>query len=146
MYLKKNLLKTIMAKNKRAKIKDVGYQAKRSSAGLGLFATKQFKRSDFIIEYIGERMLHEDADEKGGKYMFRLNKEYTIDGSPRWNTARYINHACKPNAYAQIEDDEHIMIYAKKKIMPGEEITYNYGKEYTEEYCDPCLCATCQNK
>lgn len=138
--------KKIPASAKRvAKFLDKEYRVGRSSAGLGLFALREYSKDDEIIEYIGNKMTHEVSDEKGGKYMFRLNKKYTIDGSPRWNIARYINHACKPNAEAVIEDDKRILIQAKRKIMPGEEITYDYGKEYTEEHCNPCLCASCRS-
>ena len=36
---------------------------------------------------------------KAGSGTFRMNVErWTIDGSPRWNVARYINHSCRPNA------------------------------------------------
>ena len=42
---------------------------KRSSAGLGLFAEKPFKRGEFIIEYTGEHITHEEADKRGGRYL-----------------------------------------------------------------------------
>lgn len=119
---------------------------KRSQAGLGLFATKEFKRGDFIIEYTGEHITTEEADRRGGKYLFILNKKTTVDGKGRENTARYINHSCKPNAEAETDEDEQkIRISARRKILPGEEISYDYGKEYCNEYIKPhgCKCAHC---
>lgn len=119
---------------------------KRSSAGLGLFSNHTFTRGDFIIEYTGEHIPTAEADRRGGKYLFILNEKTTIDGKGRENTARYINHSCKPNAEAEIDDEEStIRISAKRKILPGEEITYNYGKEYCDEYIKPygCKCAHC---
>ena len=121
-------------------------RTKRSSAGLGLFATKEFKRGDFIIEYTGEHITTEESDRRGGKDLFILNKKVTIDGKGRENTARYINHSCKPNAEAETDEDAaKIRILAKRKILPGEEITYDYGKEYCDEYIKPlgCKCAHC---
>ena len=127
-----------------------GFTVKRSRAGLGLFATKTFKRGDRIIEYTGERITNEEADRRAGKYLFILSDDVTIDGRERSNTARYINHACKPNAEAEIdEDEEKVFILARKKILPGEEITYDYGKEYWEWHIKRfgCKCDTCiQNK
>jgi uncharacterized protein len=123
-----------------------GVIVKRSSAGLGLFATKEYKRGDFIIEYTGKRITDAEADKRGGKYLFIVKKNVVIDGTGRENTGRYINHACKPNAEAERDEDElKIRIFAKRKIFPGEEITYDYGKEYCDEfvYKHGCRCATC---
>ncbi len=123
-----------------------GVSVKRSRAGLGLFATQEFVRGSFIIEYTGEHISTEEADRRGGKYLFILNKEITIDGKGRENTARYINHSCKPNAEAETDESAgKIRISAKRKILPGEEITYDYGKEYCNQYIKPygCKCAHC---
>lgn len=118
----------------------------RSSAGLGLFATSTFFRGACIIEYTGEHITHEEANARAGKYLFILDEKIVIDGKSRNNTARYINHSCKPNAEAEVDEDEQkIRILAKRKILPGEEITYNYGTEYWEEYILPyeCRCSAC---
>lgn len=120
---------------------------KRGSAGLGLFAARPFVRSDFIIEYLGEVISDEEANRRGGKYLFTLNRRMVIDGKDRGNLARYINHSCRPNCYAEINEDEtRIFFYAKKKIAAGEELTYNYGKDYFERIIKPvgCKCEYCQ--
>ncbi len=120
---------------------------KRSSAGLGLFANTTFKRGDFIIEYTGEAISHEESDRRGGKYLFILSDTVVLDGKGRENTARYINHSCKPNAEAETDEDEgKIRISAKKTILPGEEITYDYGKDYVAAYIKPhgCKCRSCK--
>jgi uncharacterized protein len=125
------------------------YVVKRSSAGLGLFATTGFKRGDFIIEYTGEHISQEEADRRGGKYLFTVTKKVTIDGKGRSNTARYINHSCAPNAEAVRDvEDLKIQIYAKRRIEPGEEILYDYGKEYWDTHIKPfgCRCPKCTAK
>ena len=69
--------------------------------GLGLFATKPIKRGAYIATYRGRRITAAESDRRearGARYMFELNKRWVIDGSPRWNVARYINHSCRPNA------------------------------------------------
>jgi SET domain-containing protein len=122
------------------------YIVKRSKAGLGLFAQKTFTRGEFIIEYTGELIPTAEADRRGGKYLFVVSDSQTIDGKGRANIARYINHSCTPNAEAELNEDElRVRIYAKKKILPGEEILYDYGSEYWEEHINPygCRCATC---
>jgi hypothetical protein len=122
------------------------FVVKKSSAGLGLFATEIIKKGECIIEYVGETISESEANKRGGKYLFELNDDWTIDGKGRTNTARYINHACKPNAYPELDDAEkRVFIFAKRAISAGEEITYHYGKFYFDMEIKPhgCRCATC---
>ncbi len=122
---------------------------KRSSAGLGLFADEEIKRDELIIEYTGERITQEEANKRGGRYLFEVTDDLVIDGKGRENKARYINHACKPNCEAEHdEEDNRIYIRAIKKIRAGEEITYHYGKEYMKEIIskEGCQCSSCLKK
>ena len=67
----------------------------RSATGFGLFATKPIKRATYIATYRGPIITSEECDRRerlGAKYMFEINSRWVIDGSPRWNVARYINH------------------------------------------------------
>ena len=119
---------------------------KRGSAGLGLFATHAFKKGDLIIEYTGETITEEEANQRGGKYLFELNDSHVIDGKERKNLARYINHSCRPNCYPELNEKEtKVFIFAKKKIAPDEELTYNYGKDYFKQIIKPlgCRCSKC---
>lgn len=118
----------------------------KSNAGLGLFAVDTFVRGECIIEYTGEHITHDEANRRGGKYLFILDKKTVVDGKGREHLGRYINHACKPNAEAEVDEEEQkIYIKAKRKIAIGEEITYHYGKEYWNEYIKPrgCKCDAC---
>jgi uncharacterized protein len=119
---------------------------KKASAGLGLFANEDIPRGQTIIEYMGERITSNEADRRGGLYLFDVKRDLVIDGKERGNIARYINHACKPNAVAEHDvDEDRIYITARKKIEAGEEIVYNYGKQYFEDMLKEkdCLCSTC---
>ena len=122
---------------------------KRSSAGLGLFANREYKKGDAIIEYLGETITTEEGNRRGGKYLFALNDTHMIDGKSRKNIARYINHSCRPNAYPELSQDEtRVTIFAKKNIKIGEEITYNYGLQYFKIMIKPvgCRCEKCATK
>lgn len=116
----------------------------RSKTGLGMFALEPLKKGDFIIEYIGKKIPSKVADEKGGRYLFELNSKWTIDGVDRKNKARYINHSCRPNCEVDIKNGR-ILIFAIKKILPGEELTYDYGEEYFNDYFKKpgCKCGEC---
>ncbi len=127
------------------------YRIGRSKTGLGLFATKPIKKGTKIIRYFGPmldcRKKKDDAVEN--KYLFQINGRWTIDGSVRKNTARYINHACRPNAESDVNSRRRtVYIRAIKNIAPGEEINYDYGTEYFKEYLKPigCKCAACEKK
>jgi len=119
---------------------------KRSNAGLGLFAVEDIAKGQLIIEYTGERITEEEANVRGGRYLFQVTDTLVIDGKGRGNTARYINHACKPNAEAEHDEDANrIYIRAKKQIKAGQEIAYHYGTAYMKELIGPagCRCDTC---
>ncbi|QWG15037.1 SET domain-containing protein-lysine N-methyltransferase [Bradyrhizobium sediminis] len=127
------------------------YRVGRSRTGLGLFATKPIKKGTRIIRYFGplldSRKKEEDAIEN--KYLFELNNRWTIDGSVRKNIARYINHACKPNAESDVKPRKRkVFIRAIKNIEPGEEINYDYGTDYFKAYLKPigCKCDACEKK
>ncbi|WP_315831576.1 SET domain-containing protein [Bradyrhizobium prioriisuperbiae] len=127
------------------------YRIGRSRTGLGLFATKPIKKGDEIIEYFGPILdsRNKKHDEIENKYLFELNGRWTIDGSVRRNIARYINHACRPNAESDVQPrNRKVFIRAIKKIEPGEEINYDYGREYFKEFLKPigCKCDACEKK
>jgi SET domain-containing protein len=120
---------------------------KKSSAGLGLFAGKAFKKGQRIIEYTGETITAEEANRRGGRYLFELNDKKTIDGKGRENVARYINHSCRPNCYPELNFAEtRVFIIAKRNIKAGEELTYHYGPHYFKEIIKPagCRCEKCR--
>jgi uncharacterized protein len=130
---------------------DKPYRVGRSRTGLGLFATKPIKKGAKIVRYFGPlldcRKKKHDAIEN--KYLFELNNRWTIDGSVRKNIARYINHACKPNAESDVSARKRkVVIRAIKNIEPGEEINYDYGTDYFKAYLKPigCKCAACEKK
>jgi uncharacterized protein len=116
---------------------------KRSATGLGLFTLQHIPANKRIIEYIGPIISAEEADRRGGKYLFELDEKRAIDGSSRSNTARYINHACRPNAKAYTSG-RRIWIWSLKNIKAGEEITIDYGKEYLDAHIKHCKCQKCE--
>lgn len=120
---------------------------KKSKSGLGLFTLEDICKGNLVIEYTGEKITEEEANRRGGKYLFELNDNWTIDGKGRENKARYLNHSCKPNCYPELDEaEEHIYIYAKRNIKAGEELTYNYGKMYFNDLIkkEGCRCDSCK--
>jgi uncharacterized protein len=123
------------------------FRVGRAKTGLGLFATKLIRKGSFIVRYTGRMLPNKIADELDTKYLFEVNARWTVDGSSRKNLARYVNHSCRPNAEADVKKRK-ILISAIKTINPGDEITYNYGRDYFNAFIKDhgCRCAACHQK
>lgn len=117
-------------------------KVKRGLAGLGLFAGEDIKKGEMIVEYIGNILSKEEADKKvASQYLFEVSRQKTIDGTPRWNVARYCNHACEEAANAESDIKKgRVFIIATKNIKAGDEIVYDYGEEFVEEHIKPFGC------
>lgn len=127
------------------------YRIGRSKTGLGLFATRPIKKGSKIIRYMGPLLdsKKKEDDAVDNKYLFEINSRWTIDGSTRKNIARYINHACKPNAESDVSSRKRkVVIRAIKNIEAGEEINYDYGTDYFKIFLKPigCKCDACEKK
>ena len=121
------------------------YVIKRTASGLGLFALKPIPAGERIIEYTGPLVSNEEVERRTkGKYFFGVNSKWSIDGTPRTNIARYINHSCRPNCDA-ILSKRRVWIWSRRAIKAGEELSYDYGKEYFDDHIKPvgCKCNKC---
>ena len=122
----------------------------------GVFAKRDIPKGARVIEYVGEKITKKESDKradrvieehkrkekkKGSVYIFTLNKKYDLDGYPKYNTARWINHSCDPNCET-INIDDHIWIIAIKDIKKGEEISYDYGYSLDDFEEHPCRCGS----
>jgi len=113
----------------------------RGLSGLGLFACEDIRRGERVIEYTGECVDDAEADRRSNRYIFEVAKNLNIDGSRRSNSARYANHACRPNCTDRIEG-KRVFYYAIRNIRAGDELTIDYGKEYYDHFIAPkgCRC------
>lgn len=126
------------------------FRVGRSRTGLGLFATRPIKKRARIAEYRGPRLTDEAADRaqnRGNRYLFEINSRWTIDGKSRKNLARYANHSCNPNAEPIIKK-RRVFINALRNIKPGEEIVYDYGRDYLNNVIGKsnCKCSRCRRR
>src|SRR3712207_9543803 len=102
---------------------------RRTATGLGLFTLRAIPAGKRIIEYTGPIVTAEEVARRRGLYFFEIDEHYAIDGSPRTNTARYINHSCRPNSEAWVTG-KRVWVWSKEAIEAGEEITLDYGEAY----------------
>tara|TARA_B100000242_G_C42955690_1_gene443194 strand:- start:40 stop:501 length:462 start_codon:yes stop_codon:yes gene_type:complete len=123
------------------------YKIKKSKIdNNGLYATCNIKKGTKIIEYKGKIISTKKSDDDpkfdNGKaiYLFNLNKRYDLDGDFKFNTARLINHSCDPNCEV-FGTGLKIWVYAMKDIKKGDELSYDYGFSFDEDYKNyPCRC------
>ena len=101
--------------------------------GHGVYAVKPIKKGTRILEYVGERISHAEADRRfwkkgqddGHTFLFVVNHKTVIDGTHDGNDARYINHRCAANCET-VTEDNRIFIDAMTNIKTGEELGYDY--------------------
>jgi len=129
----------------------VNTESAAPKSGLASTPPNPSGKREYIVMYRGRRIRNAEADKARSarlRYMFEINSRWTIDGSRRWNVARYVNHSCRPNAEA-IERRGPIIVYcARRKIKPDEEITVDYGKDYFAAFIGKsrCRCPKCRER
>ena len=127
--------------------------------GQGAFATRRIRKERRIIEYTGERISSDEADQRYDDdatdnphtFLFTVGPDTVIDGAQGGNEARFINHSCEPNCEAVIEDGR-IFIEALRNIPLGQELTFDYQleregrwrKDFEVRYACRCGAANCR--
>jgi uncharacterized protein len=101
--------------------------------GRGVFATRRIEKGERIVEYLGERVSHDEADRRyevkddndSHTFLFIVDSKTVIDAGTDGNDARFFNHSCDPNCESVVEK-RRVFIEALRTIAPGEEMTYDY--------------------
>lgn len=116
-----------------------------NGCGWGVKALRKIYKGEFVCEYVGEIVTHEEAerrgkvyDARGRTYLFDLDfnssdNPYTIDAATYGNVSHFINHSCEPNlaVWAVWIDclDPNLpclALFALREINKGEQLTFNY--------------------
>ena len=125
------------------------YKIKKSNIDKkGLSAAKNIKAGTKIIDYVGKIITKKEVendpkfDNEKDIYLFNLNNKYDLDGNFSFNTARLINHSCNPNCEVNGVGLK-LWIFALRNIKKGEELTYDYGFGFDQDYKDyVCKCGS----
>ena len=131
-------------------------QVRRSGVhGKGVFALQDLAEGEVLIEYVGEIISWDEAQDRhphdpenpNHTFYFHVNEDKVIDALYGGNSSRWINHSCDPNCEAD-EVNERIFIKALRNIQAGEELNYDYGLIIDEPYTRklkadyPCWCGS----
>ncbi|KAI5966906.1 SET2 [Candida pseudojiufengensis] len=120
--------------------------------GYGLRANSTINEGQFIYEYIGEvideptfrnKMVEYDVKQYKHFYFMMLKTDSFIDATEKGSLARFVNHSCNPNAFVDkwvVGDKLRMGIFSKRKIIPGEEITFDYNVDRYGAQSQPCYC------
>jgi len=101
--------------------------------GYGVFAARRIRKGTTVIEYLGERVSHREADARyedkdpndNHTFLFTVDAKTVIDAGVNGNEARFINHGCDPNCESTTSN-RRVFIEAIRTIQPGEELSYDY--------------------
>ena len=110
--------------------------------GSGVFAARRIPKGTRVIEYLGDRITHKEADDRyedhdpndNHTFLFIVDRRTVIDAGVNGNAARFINHSCDGNCTSVIEQ-RRVFIESTRVIEKGEELGYDY--EIGREKDDP---------
>ncbi|XP_059054253.1 histone-lysine N-methyltransferase PR-Set7 [Achroia grisella] len=115
--------------------------------GRGVIATRPFGRGQFVVEYAGELVGVAEAREReylyaqdpnAGCYMYYFrhgDQQYCIDATAETGRlGRLVNHSRNGNLLTKAVwvDGPRLVLLAAHDIVPGEELTYDYGDRSKE--------------
>lgn len=102
--------------------------------GRGVFAIADIPKGERVIEYKARKITWAQADrwyadddsKPSHTFLFTLDDKYVLDGNKDANSARWINHSCKPNCESDIVEGR-IWIESLRNIRAGDELNYDYN-------------------
>ncbi|KAK0631925.1 hypothetical protein B0T14DRAFT_15548 [Immersiella caudata] len=120
--------------------------------GYGLFTAEDIAQDEFVIEYTGELITHDEGvrrearrgdvfdEEHTTSYLFTLLEEggIWVDAAIYGNLSRYINHASEHDKKGSnitpkimyVNGEWRIKFTALREIKAGEELFFNYGDNF----------------
>ncbi|KAL6413652.1 hypothetical protein AUP68_03173 [Ilyonectria robusta] len=127
-------------------------QSQLEGVGYGLYTAQDIAQDDFIIEYVGELISHDEGvrrearrgdvfdEESNISYVFTLleNEGIWVDAAIYGNLSRYINHASESDKRGcnitprilYVNGEYRIKFTAMRDIEAGEELFFNYGENF----------------
>lgn len=118
---------------------------KTKERGWGVRTERAIAKGQYICEYVGEIISHEESERRGKEYdavgrtyLFDLDfngkdNPYTVDAAKYGNVSRFINHSCNPNLGVWpvwtncLNPDLHkLCLFTLRAIKENEELSFDY--------------------
>ena len=124
-----------MSSTNKSPVKRPMFRVRRSRVhGQGVFAVRRIRKATRIVEYLGERVSHREADRRyeqkqthdNHTFLFIVDRGIVIDAGVDGNDARFINHGCEPNCES-VTEERRVFVEALRTIQAGEELKYDYS-------------------
>ncbi|XP_055299915.1 histone-lysine N-methyltransferase Su(var)3-9-like isoform X1 [Sitodiplosis mosellana] len=119
---------------------------KTKERGWGVRTERAIAKGQYICEYVGEIISHEETERRGKEYdavgrtyLFDLDfndkdNPYTVDAAKFGNVSRFINHSCDPNlgvwaVWTNCLDLNlpKLCLFTLRSIKENEELTFDYS-------------------
>ena len=120
--------------------------------GKGTFASAFLESNTLILEYTGELIARQTAVERDHPdapdyscYILQVDDNLFIDARLVEHPAKYINHSCEPNCILS-RDKTRAFIRTIRTIHPGEELTYDYDYDASENVKCCCQARKCRGR
>jgi len=114
------------------------------NSGMGLFTLIPINKNEIISRYTGEILSDKEAEKRvkrgDDEYFMSLPSGKMFDTKLTGGFAKYANDAeglqtkFKNNSFISLDDDDGVILVAKRNIKSGEEIFTGYGKKYWNKY------------
>lgn len=101
------------------------YLAYKAGIGLGVYAVRAFRKGDFLFSATGKTIPAQT------EFSIQIGWDEHLDAYP---PARYLNHACHPNAGVKSNAQGLPDFYALRDIAKDEEIRYDYAMTEYRHY------------
>ncbi len=113
----------------------------QSELGKAVFANKDFKKGERIIEFKGKPMKRRELPKliapEDDRYV-QVGKDKYLGHSGNYDD--FFNHSCDPNSGLKFDMDKVILV-AIKDIKKGREITWDYSTTLEDDFWEiDCLC------
>jgi SET domain-containing protein len=120
--------------------------------GKGAFALAFLESETPILEYTGELIDRKTAVERDNPdapdyscYILQIDDDVFIDARLVEHPAKYINHSCEPNCSLS-RDGTRAFVRTLRTLRPGEELTYDYDYDATENLTCRCEARRCRGR
>ena len=120
--------------------------------GKGTFTSAFLESDTLILEYTGELIDRKTAVERDHPdapdyscYILQVDDDVFIDARLVEHPAKYINHSCEPNCILSF-DENRAFILTLRTVRPGEELTYDYDYDASENVKCCCQARGCRGR